>query len=295
MSRGDWGGQHQALAGAICIVAGLIAIITAWSIGSLHGEQAERHQDSPRQYAESAKTYIDRACANLSQPAMLECAEEAIQRSADAAHSEQDLIAQQDSAFAAKVMLGVSTGGTIIGFVGLWFIFHTLAETRKAARATIRGAMAARRANRLAQETARDQLRAYVDINKAMTADEDGWPSVHVWVKNFGQTPATKVHVWTGVFLMTWPVTEKPQPNHLRTTTSTIPPGHARRFSVMLSKIDYAAMVQNTGSFVIPIRVQYEYLGGVGTDMFETWLVLSCHEVKTRRPRYLVDSDRAPR
>ena len=71
---------------------------------------------------------------------------------AEAAHAEQDLKAQEGSAFAAKVMLGVSVTGTIFGFIGLYFVYQTLAASRLN--------------NEIARETAERQLRAYMSLEK---------------------------------------------------------------------------------------------------------------------------------
>lgn len=273
------------------MVAVLIAILGAWYLGSLKGELAERHRNSTRQYSESAKSYASRTCANLPAPALFDCVENAAQRSAESAHAEQDLIAQQDSAFAATVMLAVSAGGTFVGFLGLWFILQTLAETRKAARASIRGAIASRAANRIAQNTANQQLRAYVDLSKARVIEVDGVWYFRLWVKNFGQTPAVNVCCWIDSYLMTWPIKNKPSAVTLLLGGGTLPPGHDRRYSQPLNGAE--AMLADKAFFVVAVRVTYEFLDGGGQDELATWIVITDREAASKRPRYLGHHDMA--
>jgi hypothetical protein len=159
--------------------------MAAFYLGALRGEQAERHSNSPRQHAESARTFAARSCRGLDPAAMFECVHDAAERSAETAHTEQDLIAQQDSAFAAKAMLGVSAMGTIFGLVGLWFVYQTLSETRLAAKAAIRS-------NEISEDTAKRQLRSYlVAKNVELEGVEIGTKaSLTFEIKNVGQTPA---------------------------------------------------------------------------------------------------------
>lgn len=99
-------------------------------------------------------------------------------------HDKADLKAQQEMAIAAEKMLWATVASVGVAAVAVVLVFLTFRVTRK---------------------TAERQLRAYLAITEANRIKVDrpgrnGW-SVHVVVKNYGQTPAynTRITVYSDV------------------------------------------------------------------------------------------------
>jgi hypothetical protein len=128
-------------------------------------------------------------------------------------------------------------------------------------------------------------LRAYVDVNKAVLMETEGRHYLHFSVTNFGQTPATNVRVWSHAHLMTWPILEEPKAIILHAEGGTLPPGHPRRFRVRFLSDQWNEMLKDTASFVIPIKVEYDFLDGSESDRIELSVVVSCREVVTGEAR----------
>lgn len=80
-------------------------------------------------------------------------------------------------------------------------------ETRRAAKAAIASVGAADRQYRLAEQTSKRQLRAYLCTDIAYMQYESAQPTAYVSFKNSGQTPAREVHGWIRVAIGAYPVT----------------------------------------------------------------------------------------
>lgn len=115
-----------------------------------------------------------------------------------------DLEAQQEMAFWAKAMFLAALFSTVVSAGAAWLLYLTLKESRRAAYASLKAAVAARQSARGADESSRRQLRAYIlpYFASAKWEDEKGvlLRSVRITVKckNTGQTPGLKVRscIW---------------------------------------------------------------------------------------------------
>jgi hypothetical protein len=113
-------------------------------------------------------------------------AQEDRQRAKDA------LEAQQDTVFWACLMFCVALLETCVTGAGVFLVWKTLAASRDAAGHAKRAAYAARDTVNSMEDTAKRQLRAYVNIEEGGI----GGGTANITVKNFGQTPANFLTFW---------------------------------------------------------------------------------------------------
>jgi hypothetical protein len=114
---------------------------------------------------------------------------------ADAERAEHDLQAQQNMAEWAKwvtIFTAAQVGIGLLGLIGLW---RTVKLTNKATRAATSATRAAIDANKISQQSAERQLRAYVLVEKMQIKyfEIGRVLMVEVTVTNSGQTPAREV------------------------------------------------------------------------------------------------------
>ena len=112
----------------------------------------------------------------------------------DQQNTKDDLNAQQDMAFWALCMVGVSLGQLAATIVGIALVYKTLQSTRDAVGEAKQATKAANAAVKVTEDSAERQLRAYV-IPETVTIDalEVERPVITTIVKNSGQTPAYEV------------------------------------------------------------------------------------------------------
>jgi hypothetical protein len=129
-------------------------------------------------------------------PAYLQCRAEVIDSVRSDWAAEWLLTAAQDQAlwtFVGVLITGIALPVTA---AGVWYVAHTLAATRRAARAADRAAHAALQANNGFQRSSEQQLRAYLStVEATVTVPMGAQPSVSITLKNAGQTPAHDVQV----------------------------------------------------------------------------------------------------
>ena len=114
-------------------------------------------------------------------------------------HDTADLCAQWRAALAAEKAASAARDAvtwtiisTLLNSIGLGALIVTIAQGRKALKR-------ARQANKIARDTAARQLRAYVSIEPCgVNAPENGLVRVPVRLKNWGQTPAHNVMIFSG-------------------------------------------------------------------------------------------------
>lgn len=158
------------------------------------GEQAQRSQQPSGRFAVPVRIIEDS-----------EGAERAEKREADdlaaqqrsAAAAERAAIAGESQKVAAWWQVGVASVGTFVLLYTLWL-------TRWSVRQAGRSADAANAAVKVAESTAERQLRAYVGVadDRVEMISPGFQPMVSLEIKNFGQTPAHHVIVWTEISVM---------------------------------------------------------------------------------------------
>lgn len=184
---GDLGGFGILAAIALCclIVGGL-----AYSNG-VEGQRGEQYTAA---YEKTAKANAIRSCSKINRATAVECIYEQIETSQNESRAEKDLQAQQGMKFWAAAVALLTLGTLIVTACGVWFVKQTLDATLDAVEDTGRATDAMLRQNEIAQDTARIQLRAYLNIiDPIIKVQYDGDVEIDTFqftLKNHGQTPA---------------------------------------------------------------------------------------------------------
>jgi hypothetical protein len=202
MSGSDRGNGTPHLGGFGIAAALIICTVVAGVVSYSTGRESERRYQSPHDHAETAKASAKSSCVGIDPVAVFECVYEKVEASEETARSEQDLDAQQWMAFWALAMTLVSAMTAVISAFALYFLRGTLDETRKAVRETAKATSEMRKANQIADDTARRQQRAYIAVRPL------GVEQLHsnreligmVSVENVGQTPAMNVDIYVNMF-----------------------------------------------------------------------------------------------
>jgi hypothetical protein len=109
--------------------------------------------------------------------------------------AEQDLNAQLVMATAAKKMFLVGVTETAITFIGVMLVLATMIYTKRAATAARDAVNEAERATKTARDVGEAQIRAYLTCEGATFEVDENWLICHPKIKNYGQSPASKVKV----------------------------------------------------------------------------------------------------
>ena len=190
MPRSNRRGQHAAL-GLTLVVALLLGLAAAWSLGVLQGSETVRRDQTPAIYRDAAKVEAQRSCAAQDASNVFDCVYERAETSREIAHEEQDLSAQQRAAGAAlaTTILGLAT--MIATLVGLWFIRGTLLASRRTVTEARKATLQARRGNAIARDTAQRQLRPYLSVSPPkILSIAPNMISLRIVLRNHGETPA---------------------------------------------------------------------------------------------------------
>lgn len=152
-------------------------------LGSLRGEQQNR-SDAAYRYQDSAKESAQRACVGTDPGRVFECVVEKVETAQAASQSEQDLAAQQQSAWAGMFSSAWSFGALVATALGLYWVKGTLDATRK-------GAEAAQGAVNETKRIGEAQVRCYLNLESCEIGfDQEGRSLTRITVKNYGQSPA---------------------------------------------------------------------------------------------------------
>lgn len=142
--------------------------------------------------------------------------------------AEGDLKAQQDMADWAKWMAYVTGVSVLVSLGGVGLVFVTLRQNRRAMRIALAGVRRASQSVRVAEQTARRELRAYVFGHpKNVHISGTTLVSVTLALSNHGSTPASKIGMKGGVNIYPYPLpadVQIPFPQ-VEETTQTLPPG----------------------------------------------------------------------
>jgi hypothetical protein len=116
------------------------------------------------------------------------------------------LVTQQSMADSTLNLVRLTYWQVGIGVLGLIALFYTLHLSRGATRAAIQAAEAAKESVTITSDTAKQQLRAYLNLSAAkISMEDDGRVHVKLTFKNGGQTPAYRVTIKTTLKATSFP------------------------------------------------------------------------------------------
>ncbi|WP_417495534.1 hypothetical protein [Maricaulis sp.] len=189
---------------AFAIIVLLIGVTATWagtaSIDYFSQKQREEHQATD-QYAHYSRAeeicrVIDTATARLT------CLAERIDAEQERQATIADLSAQSDMAKWTFAMLWVGMVGLIVSVVGIFVIYETLRESRKAAVYAFQALEQARRQAGIAEKQFLREQKPYlrvrvpyaeikIDLDKARGDENPSWPfDANIVVRNVGRVPA---------------------------------------------------------------------------------------------------------
>jgi hypothetical protein len=192
MPRGGWGKRISA-----SLATWLAAAIAILSIGGGIGYglfQQSAYEQSAKEdaadYAKHAANQINQSCAGVAKSELPICVakekSEYYLKTRDNRRDYADLVAQRKSALWTFVMGVAALIGMGLSVVGVFLVYTTFHETRKA--------------NSISRESVYRQLRAYVTIDGSEHRHKDGWDWVTLTLHNSGSTPATRVKIVSTMF-----------------------------------------------------------------------------------------------
>jgi hypothetical protein len=167
-----------------------IAAFLGWNFGR-HAERQALIQRSYLSGYDAAVSGNDKGCENLSGEMKFNCLVERSVDNLSLDKTELDLIAQQDMAEYAFWALAISSISTVVAFGGIFFVFQSLMEARKASVVAMRGVEATWR-------TGQAQIRAYISVTDVeMNRNEDDIGIKFAFL-NSGNSPARSLAMrWT--------------------------------------------------------------------------------------------------
>lgn len=166
-----------ALAGLGATTAFVLVILDLASVSRSIQQQAAHRADI---YQQDARADKDRRCLRLPFPAGDECARQADQTARENQRVELDLSAQQVTAWWTQVMGMAALIGMALSAIGVWLVWTTFREARRAANAGFE-------ANSIAQNSQRARLVVRPKISVAYMNAE---PEATIYVENVGYSIA---------------------------------------------------------------------------------------------------------
>jgi hypothetical protein len=175
----------------IATIAGLAVVASALfllirDLSAVDSAYSHSAADASVEYQSDARAYIKERCFTPTGITEMDCAAKAEEAAREGQRKEQDLAAQNITAWWTKVMGIAALIGMALSAVGVWLVKTTFDETRKA--------------NSISRESVYRQLRAYVTIDGSEHRHKDGWDWVTLTLHNSGSTPATRVKIFSTMF-----------------------------------------------------------------------------------------------
>ncbi len=191
----------------------VLTVVSAFSLWSwiiwdssrqyTEGQQAAHYYSAAED--ERSKASIEAACVTKSTPgAIAKCVEEQIEASRSYKRSERDLSAQESMAYWAFGMLLVSLATMAVTGAGVWLIYDTLLETRKAVGAAIDATNVTKNAAVEQQLIGEAQVRSYLTCLGGHFEFDDTNLFVYPVFKNTGQSPTSKIEISANIFFTYW-------------------------------------------------------------------------------------------
>ncbi len=187
--RGSWASISKNR--LILVAISILTFCTVWiGYGLLESAKYEQQaKDKIGKYTEYTRDKVTDACTESEKSEKIKCVNEAFEAKREYEYNQSDLVAQRQSALWAYIMAAAAVFGIALSAVGVWLVKTTFDETRKA--------------NEIAADTAKRQLRAYIHPERVVPLQhrdpitQSIWWSFYVVWKNSGITPATNAEMIT--------------------------------------------------------------------------------------------------
>jgi hypothetical protein len=172
----------------VTATVGLIIVATAiWflirDLSTIDSTYRHTATDASVEYQRNAQAYIKEYCFSPAGLREEDCTAKAYEAAREGQRKEQDLAAQNITAWWTKVMGIAALIGMALSAVGVWLVKATFDATR--------------RSNEIARTVGEAQVRCYLSIKSpSLKIDMYGQPEVDIVVFNSGQSPARKFR-WT--------------------------------------------------------------------------------------------------
>jgi hypothetical protein len=222
----------------------VVVMLLVWAL-SQQGNWYERDAaNRSRHYARDAEGQIADRCSFLPTVDQPKCVDETVLAARSNQREEQDLAAQKVTAWWTRAMGVAAILGMVLSVFGVFLVFFTFGETRRAnilnmrenARSTRRSVVAAQETSEaliaasktaeaaaaqveIAQENSYRELRAYLSFEDVeVVFAGQNFLKGHIFIKNAGKTPAT-VRIFLGRWIGPHPLpaipAEAPEPGRM--------------------------------------------------------------------------------
>lgn len=172
----------------------------SWEVSALITTNSVREKYHSDNYASDAYNYIANSCIETDRSALSKCIYDKIKGTRDNQRAEHDLSAQEEMATWSLFMMFSSFGSLFFSIIGIYLIRGTLIEAAATSRYAMRGAKAARQANKIARRAMIASDRAWIGASIQIDPNghmfiEGGKVSCAVRVKmnNTGNAPAINI------------------------------------------------------------------------------------------------------
>ena len=197
----------------------------------------------------------------------------------------RDLIAQEDMAYWAMWMFLAAVATFLVTSIGTFLIWRQVKLTRQAVEDTSEATEAMRGANKIAEDTAKRQLRAYMGIRKyelePYELGEAGTGRFLIAMTNFGQSPAIELTTTVSYAIRDWHgQAEEPEAWDYETGKNPldIAPGAPMFRQIDFSDHALAHLVElKTGASVLYVRFHAQYRDIYGRQHEQTTFFFSRH------------------
>ena len=198
MPRGDWLKLSKAwrLALALAFAAAVAGASVGWGLWQ-QAEYERQAQHESAEHASYARDYIGNRCLALARLDKIDCATKARDEHRSYQRDEQDLVAQKTSALWTMIMGWAATFGMVLSAVGVYLVWTTFAETRRANQITL------------------SEQRAWINIEvdeAKFTRQKAGDLCIvcKIMIVNIGRSPAHNLYYQTQHLKGQWQVAEQP-------------------------------------------------------------------------------------
>lgn len=287
----------------VLIVGALAALVfTVFGLGwisgyALNNPTNERHQ--PYRYAADKPLEIDPATARGANSKPFEYRSPCDNPKGQ---TESDLCAQWKAANAAENSAFWTKWGFWIGVIGSALLLWQIILTREAVEDTSQATKAMERQNDIAEDTAKRQLRAYVDLKSAdlSLCTEGKFPSdcahpeqrfADVVIQNYGLTPARNLVSAAGVCVKPFPPTEAnpvgPIPEWVERAVGELPPGRTNGLPLEVTRSGplYEGLIKGELAVYFYGEISYEDIFG---ETHHTTISLVSHGISFKRNSFTV-------
>lgn len=216
MPRGDRSEGHPNLGAFGVFIAIILCSVVVGFFSYSAGRESEGRDKAPASYSRSAEDDAKRSCVGMEAGAAFKCIYEKVEASQEQARGEQDLTAQQRSAFAAMISAFIAFLTLVATALGVWLVKRTLDATLEAVKDTSEATDAMRKANMIATATQRPIVQLNAEsFSMFMHPKESRYnlgntgpyeikvesiaPSFQM--RNYGNQPCWFENLWLGFFV----------------------------------------------------------------------------------------------